>query len=206
MEQWLIIGISGVTCGGKTTLANKLFNYFKDRSGHEIKTGVELKRVEIIKQDDYFRHVDDTNHRKIEQLNHINWEIIESIDTNRMIDEIMKILGRKFTLYNTRSKLTSMDSENLFVHHYALNNFSTRNYSNDSKINDEKKLAFKHVKHNNVLNILIIEGFLIFNHPVTLDLCNSKFHLHVPYEICCERRKSRVYDPPDVLGNFFILI
>lgn len=200
MEQWLIVGISGVTCGGKTTLANNLYNYFRGKCGHELKTGLELNRIEIIKQDDYFRKVDDPKHQKIEQLNHINWEIIESIDTDRMINDIMKILGKKFTLYSTKINSIHMDSDNLFARHYTTNCSASRGY-NDLMINDHDSVTFKHIKHNNVLNILIIEGFLVFNHPVTLDLCNVKFHLHVPYEVCCERRKSRVYDPPDVLGK-----
>lgn len=205
MEQWLVVGISGVTCGGKTTLATNLYNYFNDKCGHEIKTGVDLNRVEIIRQDDYFRLEDDPNHQKIEQLNHINWEIIESIDTDRMITDIMKILGKKFTIYNTRSTLTHMDNENLFANHYAAN-YSSLSYNNDLMKSDDDSAKFKHIKHNNVLNILIIEGFLILNHPVTLDLCNVKFHLHVPYEICYERRKSRVYQPPDVLGYFEMIV
>lgn len=206
MEQWLVIGISGVTCGGKTTLANRLFNYLKEMQGQEIKTGLEVNRVEVIKQDDYFRQVEDPNHQKIEQLNHINWDIIESIDTDRMTSDIMKLLGKKFTLYNTRSKTTCMfDTENLFTDHYAPNYSSLRGH-NELMINDEDNVTFKHIKHNNVLNILIIEGFLIFNHPVTLDLCNTKFHLHVPYEICSVRRKSKVYDPPDVLGYFEMIV
>lgn len=52
------------------------------------------------------------------------------------------------------------------------------------------------------LNILIIEGFLIFNHPAIFDLCQIKFHLHLPYEECYRRRLNRVYDPPDIIGYF----
>lgn len=203
-EQWLVIGISGITCGGKTSLALSLYNYFKERKGHEIKTGVELNRVEVINQDDYFRPLNDPKHQRIEKLNHINWEIIESIDTDRMINDIMKILGQKFILYNTQSKNSNMDQDNLFIHQYATGYSSLRNYSDDFMINDDDDhLNFKHVKHNDILNVLIIEGFLIFNHPVTFDICNVKFHLHVPYETCYERRKNRIYDPPDVLGKLF---
>lgn len=52
------------------------------------------------------------------------------------------------------------------------------------------------------LNILIIEGFLIFNHPAIFELCQIKFHLHLPYEECFLRRSNRRYDPPDIIGYF----
>lgn len=208
MEQWIVVGISGITCGGKTTLANRLTKYFREMRGQEIKTGIEVNRVELINQDDYFRPVDDPNHQRVEKLNHLNWEIIESINTDRLVDDIMNILGSNFVLYNTQTNCLRTDHENLFTHHYATNyNKITRNYNDDDgdelmrNDDDDDHINYKHVKHNSLLNILIIEGFLIFNHPVTFDICNIKFHLHVPYEICYERRKRRAYDPPDVLGK-----
>lgn len=203
-EQWLVVGISGITCGGKTTLANRLYDYFIDQIGQEIKTGIELRRVELLNQDNYFRQVDDPNHVKIEKLNHLNWEIIEAIDMERMSNDIMKILGNDFCLYNTLSSATSNNEhENLFSNHFA--NSSMRNFNGDLMI-DENHMNYKHVKHNNILNILIIEGFLIFNHSVTLDICNLKFHLHLPYELCYKRRKNRLYDPPDVPCYFEMVV
>lgn len=203
-EQWLVIGISGITCGGKTTLANRLYKYFNDKKGHEIKAGIELRRVELINQDDYFRQVDDPNHVKVEKLNHLNWEVIESMDMERMSNDIMKILGNDFQLYNTHlSTVSNIEHENLFSNHFSNN--SMRNF-NDELMIDEDHMNYKHLKHNSVLNILIIEGFLIFNHPVTLDICNLKFHLHVPYEVCYARRKNRIYEPPDVPCYFEMVV
>jgi nicotinamide/nicotinate riboside kinase len=203
-EMWLVVGISGITCGGKTTLASSIQQHFLEMRGKEIKSGIEVNRVEIINQDDYFRPVDDKRHQRIEKLNHLNWEIIEAIDTDRLVDDLMKILGKRFVLYNTQSRSLHVDHENLFAHHYATSYSSVmkcRELERDD--DDDNRLSYvKHVKHNSLsLNILIIEGFLIFNHPVTFDICNIKYHLHVPYEVCLERRQKRDYDPPDVLGN-----
>lgn len=50
----------------------------------------------------------------------------------------------------------------------------------------------------NVINILILEGFTIFASPFILELCNMKVHMHLPYEKCYERRKLRTYDPPGI--------
>lgn len=202
MEQWLIIGVSGVTCSGKTTLAQSLFEHFKLQSGKEIKAGIEVNRVELINQDTYFRKVDDQNHQMIEKLNHLNWEIIESIDMEKMMNDIMEILGKKFILYNTRSSnlVKSQHRETLFHNHFAKFKQQIQNtiLVDRLMIEDEQCNLAKIVKHNSLLNILIIEGFLIFNHPVTFDLCNVKYHLHVPYEVCYARRVNRTYDPPDV--------
>lgn len=206
MEQWLVVGISGITCGGKTTLANSLKQHLDARRGQELKAGIEINRVELINQDDYFRPVDDPKHKKVEQLNHLNWEIIDAINTDRMVDDIMKTVGKKFVLYNTQSRSLHVDHENLFAHHFATGYNSTLSYNGQLMMNDDERLNIKHVKHNFLLNILIIEGFLIFNHPVTFDICNIKFHLHVPYETSFERRKRRVYDPPDVLGYFEMIV
>lgn len=120
----------------------------------------------------------------------------------------MNLLGSKFTLYNTRSSalVTSNHRDNLFQNNYACNQKSHKpNYCREG---DETFLVDDHcnhkkiVKHNTLLNVLIMEGFLIFNHPVTLDLCNVKYHLHVPYEVCYARRNQRSYDPPDVPCKF----
>jgi nicotinamide/nicotinate riboside kinase len=211
MEQWLIIGISGVTCSGKTTLADSLYKHFKERNGQEIKPGIELNRVELLNQDDYFRSVDDPNHQKVERLNHLNWEIIESIDMNKMIRDIMETLGSKFVLYNTRSSslVNSLDHGNLFQNHYNLNQHHPKpriaRDSDELMLDEEETCNFKKiVKHNNLLNILIVEGLLVFNHSVTFDLFNVKFHLHVPYEVCYARRSKRTYDPPDVPCKFIM--
>lgn len=203
--QWLVIGISGITCGGKTTLANHLYKYFSNKIGHEIKTGIELRRVELLNQDNYFRPVDDPNQVKVEKLNHFNWEVIESIDTERMTNDIMKTLGNDFRLYNTLSSTTSnIEHDNLFSNHFTNN--STRNINDELMIDEDQHMSYKHVKHNSMLNILIIEGFLIFNYPVTFDICNLKFHLHVPYEVCYARRKNRIYEPPDVPCYFEMVV
>lgn len=213
MEQWLVIGVSGVTCGGKTTLAQSLYEHYKKQSGLELKAGVELNRVELVNQDKYFRQEDDPNHQNVERLNHLNWEIIESINMDKMISDVMEILGPKFLLYKTRSSTLTSNHENLFTHHYIGHPYQQksrlfRGHDNDDlMLHDDEHCNFKKiVKHNSLLNILIIEGFLIFNHPVTFDLCNVKYHLHVPYEVCYERRKNRAYDPPDVPCYFEMVV
>ena len=65
------------------------------------------------------------------------------------------------------------------------------------EISDELKQLFESFP-----NIVIVEGFLIFNHDELMKLCDLKFFATLDYVTCAERRKLRSYDPPDVPGYF----
>ncbi|KAK0180481.1 hypothetical protein PV327_006118 [Microctonus hyperodae] len=93
MARWLIIGISGVTCSGKTTLAKKL---------HE-----SLRNSSYINQDCYYLPPDDSRHTHIAELNHHNWDIITSIDMEKMYLDVLKILESSDEKKNEFSKKES---------------------------------------------------------------------------------------------------
>ncbi|XP_059612848.1 nicotinamide riboside kinase 1-like isoform X2 [Phlebotomus argentipes] len=138
--DWLVVGISGTTNSGKTTLATLL----RDR------LTAEVGSVQVINQDNYFLPEDHPQHQHIDQLGHVNWDILTALDMDRMIRDVEAVL----------SQATA----------------ST--------------------------NVLIIEGFLVFNHPLLVEVCSPKFHLHVPYEVAYARRRTRTYSPPDYSGYF----
>lgn len=48
----------------------------------------------------------------------------------------------------------------------------------------------------NKLNVLIVEGHLIFNYPAIRDRCHIRFHMYITKELFIERRKTRTYNPP----------
>nr|XP_034178747.1 nicotinamide riboside kinase 1 isoform X1 [Osmia lignaria] len=77
-KKWLVIGITGATCSGKTTLANRLQK--------------ELKNSIIVHQDNYFWPIDDPQHVKIPKLNHLNWELMSSMDMDKMRSDILKLI------------------------------------------------------------------------------------------------------------------
>lgn len=162
--SWLIVGISGITCGGKTTLSTSLYEYFSDPENKNcLSDTVSIGAVKIMNQDAYFYPEDHPNHEWIDFINHVNFDVIGALDMNQMCTDLNTELGKRFQLYN-KSKVTS------------------------------------------TVNIMLIDGFTIFNHSVMNRICQLKFHIHLPYEKCYERRVKRTYDPPDVLGYFELCV
>ncbi|KAK3916646.1 Nicotinamide riboside kinase 2 [Frankliniella fusca] len=80
MSKWIVVAISGVTCGGKTTLSNRLHEYYAE--------SVKLC------QDDYFYPVDSPHHVKCLSLNHINWELMSALDMISMKSDINNIISQ----------------------------------------------------------------------------------------------------------------
>ncbi|XP_055913321.1 nicotinamide riboside kinase 1 [Eupeodes corollae] len=175
--QWLVIGVSGITCGGKTSLALSLRDFFINRRTARLwNSKYVINDVQLISQDDYFLPVDDLRHKWVDKLNAINFEVITALDMKQMLSDITWTMkGRYLAMDNsTMSSTTPPD--------YLV---EITTFQNATK-----------------LNILIIEGFLIFNQPELLQICQLKFHFHLPYEKCFARRELRTYDPPDVTGYF----
>lgn len=169
--NWFVIGVSGVSCAGKTSMSHNLRDFlatgqFKDAAWNMDPRCEELRRrfngcwfrighVELLHQDDYFlpEHLQED----VEALGHKNWELISGMDMKRMCTDIENVLRKE-----------SPDGQ----------------------------------AAQNVINILVLEGFTLFANPFVLELCNLKLHMHLPYEKCFERRRRRSYDPPDVIGYF----
>ncbi|EEB11315.1 Nicotinamide riboside kinase, putative [Pediculus humanus corporis] len=143
-ENWLVIGISGATCSGKTTIAKELHSLF----GNSV----------LLQQDDYF----------------YDEKIIESSNST------------------TTTQCKSTEIEIKFKEKFCSTDVIPSVYC---IINKFQKLQL-------VPNILFIEGFLIFNDDQLQDLCDLKFYFTMSKTLCFERRKTRIYKPPDVPGYF----
>ncbi|UXI16287.1 hexaprenyldihydroxybenzoate methyltransferase [Sarcoptes scabiei] len=80
-NHWIVIGISGCTNSGKTNICQFLEK--------------KLDPLVIIHQDKFFREEDDPEHIWIDLENnkrHQNWEIVQSVDWNRMLEKIYEIV------------------------------------------------------------------------------------------------------------------
>lgn len=218
MPQWFVIGITGVTCGGKTTVSKRLRDFFLHQKYITLKydTKCTINEVKLISQDEYFLHVNDNRHRKVKALDAINFELLTALDMRKMVSDIEEILDYNFSKLTQTDKNARESNEKLLTNITQSANQKITSTSNDAYvtiINDQKHYgeSFFKVPSNgelsdNTINILIIEGFIIFEQTDILLICDVKYHFHLTYEICYERRKKRVYDPPDVLGYYEMCI
>lgn len=221
--MWLIIGVSGTTCSGKSTLAQSLHK--------------ELPGSYLVRQDDFFLPVDSERHTLIPALNHFNWEIMTSLDMEKMHTVIENILSS-----DSDQSVTSLDSlvqaanrvtgSHCYTECNSDKNATFPNVTNGcykkltednpipdqsqtvvtdqpttgtaaSKTNTINGCADKQISH---LRVLIIEGFLIFNDKKLANLCHHKYFLTLTREQCWARRSVRIYDPPDVPGYFDLCV
>lgn len=165
----LVIGISGVTCGYKTTLANKLKQ--------------KLAKSTLFSQDDFYRDIEDPKHVWIPELNHINFDIVSSLDMEKMYTDVLK-----FIKDNNFSPINNEHMDIKIVQSDSFNN----------------ELLDKINKSN--VHTLIIEGFSIFDFKKWLYLFNLKYFITLDKNECYERRLKRVYEPPDCPGYFDLCV
>lgn len=165
--SWLIIGVSGVSCSGKTSLAQSLVSVFRESVlSEKFYPDLKIGQVKLVCQDDYFWPIDHPNHEwvNVSGINHINREQLSALDMDKMCDDLMRIIGNG-------------------------NVFSKGSITANGEMSDP-------------LNILIIEGFMIFNHKLIAEMCQVKIGLSISFEKCFDRRIVRVYKQRTPPGYF----
>ncbi|KAK9876532.1 hypothetical protein WA026_013905 [Henosepilachna vigintioctopunctata] len=163
----IVIAISGVTCGGKTTLANELKKLIPSSI--------------ILSQDDYCYDLKDSRHIWCEEVNHINFDVITSLDMERMLEDLKKTVGNR--------KLLKVDQSYTKLNHQDVSNEFMKN-------SIAERLQTKGV------NLIILDGFLLFAYRPLLPLINLKYFFTLDRNECFKRRIQKVYEPPDVPGYF----
>lgn len=169
--SWFIIGISGVTCGGKTTLANRFYDYLSDATHQKslrAMHNIQINKVHLMHQDQYFYPRDSSRHVWVKELDFINRELLTAIDQDAMNRDIVAIVGD-----NTHGA----DEPTTPVAAVVNGNSNSDNVT---------KLPIQ-------LNILLIEGFLIFNDERITNRCHLKFFFHLTFDTCWNRRRQRVF-------------
>lgn len=113
--SWLLIGISGITNGGKSTLANALYDYLSDRSNVNcLWEGVRIGCVKVLHQDDYFYPANYANHEWNERVHHVNFERIDAVNMAKMHSDLRAAIGKRFKLH-TKSESTSPNVINIML-------------------------------------------------------------------------------------------
>jgi len=134
----IVIGLSGVTNSGKTTVSNKL------------KT--TLPNIKVFNMDDYFLAEEDPRHLPLPQFNnYANWEIESAVDFDKLTKDIR---------------------------------------------------SWKETQKSGEKAVLIVEGIIIFKRRDLVNLCDKKYFLTLPKDLCWERRQLRTYLPPEPAGYF----
>lgn len=155
----IVIGISGITGGGKTTLATRMFVFLSDSKNANIFDGIHINKVILINQDKYFYARDSPHHKWIPEINFINREILSAIDMDGFAGDLVETVAdlRKNDDLNGSPTITEVDSTRIAV------------------------------------NILLVEGFLIYNDPRINQLCQLRFHIYLSYDIGLKRRLKRTF-------------
>lgn len=163
-SDWLVIAVSGATCSGKTTLAGNLNRIFRGSV--------------LLHQDDFFLDVKDDHHTRVPELNHINFEILSSLDGDGFMEKIRSVLDGPVLPGFTSTELAA-----------AFPNSIPPTFDKPS-----------------IPNLLILDGFLLLNEQQVADLCDVKLFVTLDEGSCWARRSVRTYDPPDPAGYFQLCV
>lgn len=174
-RKWIVIALSGVSSGGKTTIARKLLKSIPTST-------IYISQDEYILPDDFSGHL-----KAPKPLCGYNKDSLDSIDMAKMIKDVKGVL--------------SSDTANITV-------------SNSSIPQDRKKLIgsalksprppFHGCKQTSALpSVLMLDGFLLFNHPEVPPLCDLKYFITLTKSQCWDRRKDRIFTMPGMDGNTY---
>lgn len=160
----IVIGISGITGGGKTTLATTLHQHLSDRNNANAFDGIHINQVTLIHQDKYFWIRNSPNHTWIREINFINREILSAMDMDKFAEDVSEMV----------QQLTDGDTLEANKQQCSSKKIDT----NCSRI---------------TVNILMIEGFLIYNDERINRFCGLRFHLYLSSDVGYQRRLLRTF-------------
>lgn len=157
MSSWLVVGVSGVTNGGKSTLTQQLQSCLPTHT-------------RVISQDDYFYPEDSQYHVPCPGgISHHNWEVITALDMKKMMYDVSEIV---------------------------------KTHPDRSDRSCEANSATPQSDVMELSPVLLMDGFILYDHPGILEVCDLRYFLTLKQEECWERRSLRAYDPPDPPGYF----
>ncbi|XP_063589288.1 nicotinamide riboside kinase 1-like [Penaeus indicus] len=165
-KHWLVVGISGVTCAGKTTLAKRLLASLPTLA-------VYLGQDEYIYSDEFPGHL-----LAPPALGGLNRDSLRSIDMDRMVEDIHVILSTTSSRPGSSSGV-SVPREWERV--------------NAAALAVGKRPAPSLRERSAYMPVLLLDGYLLFNHAEIPPLCDLLYFITLPKDECWKRRKKRVY-------------
>lgn len=177
-KNWFVIALSGVSCGGKTTIAKKLL---KDVPASRI----HLSQDEYILPNDYKGHL-----KAPEPLTGYNKDTLNSIDMNKMMSDINYIMRNDPADIDISSSLHFRDRKEVI----------------GSALRSPRPPFHGFLGENSLSPVLILDGFLLLNYSDIPLLCDKMYFITLTKEECWERRKRRTFTLPGMDGeNYFEL-
>lgn len=176
-----MVGISGVTCAGKTTLADRLLASLPTMA-------VYLGQDEYIYSDEFSGHL-----LAPPALGGLNRDSLRSINMEKMVDDVNVIL-------NTTRPLSCSLSSASVPKDWERVNAAALKMRNRPAPSSRKCSAY--------MPVLLLDGYLLFNHADIPPLCDLLYFITLPKDECWERRKTRVYASqcPDVKLYFELCV
>ncbi|CAL8096374.1 unnamed protein product [Orchesella dallaii] len=168
----LVVGISGASCTGKTTLTKLLRATFPWSS--------------VVHQDAYYHPNDPKYHVYLPDVKHFNWDAKTAVDFTKMEKDLQTLL----TSECSRTTQIKIDEKLL---HFPNDHFVKKHQPNENEI---QYLSSRFSR----IPLTILEGHIVFSHPQFFRLCNLKYFLRLDQAELFSRRRSRVYDPPNPPG------
>lgn len=158
-----MVGISGVTCAGKTTLADRLLASLPTMA-------VYLGQDEYIYSDEFPGHL-----LAPPTLGGLNRDSLRSINMDKMIEDIHVILNTTSPRFGSSSVSLPRGWERVNAAALKIGN---RPYLQGCSA---------------YLPVLLLDGYLLFNHADIPPLCDLLYFTTLPKDECWRRREKRIY-------------
>lgn len=171
----LVLGLSGCTCSGKTTIASRLAKAFPN--------------AQCLRQDDFYFPDDSPRHQWVPELNFVNYDLPSAVDMDAFRREIHSF-SAAHTFPKNGKHPPAFSGEESYM--------EKSNAAAEAKTESDLIDVLQDVK----VPILILDGITIFNDKPTSLLCDVRYFCPLDRDECLARRNKRAYDPPDVPGYF----